>query len=49
MSRLSGADIIEIRPRNNVYTALSAAGTIAVIVGLLALYARISALGVKLF
>ncbi len=48
MSRL-GTDIIEIRPRNNVYTALSAAGTVAVLIGLLALYSRMTALGVKLF
>ena len=49
MSRAGGADVVFIKPRNSVYTALAAGGTIAVIVGLIALYLRCVALGVKFF
>jgi len=38
MSRLTGPEQIVLRPTNNVYTALAAAGTIALIVGILILY-----------
>ena len=49
MSRAGGADVVFVKPRNSIYTALAAAGTVAVIVGLVALYLRSVALNVKFF
>jgi hypothetical protein len=49
MSRVGSGDVVFVKPRNSIYTALAAAGTVAVIVGLLALYVRSLALGVKFF
>ena len=49
MSRAGVADVVFVKPRNSVYTALAAGGTVAVIVGLIALYMRSVALGVKFF
>jgi len=49
MSRAGSGDVIFVKPRNSVYTALAAGGTVAVIVGLIALYMRSVALGVKFF
>ena len=49
MSRAGSGDVIFVKPRNSVYTALAAAGTVAVIVGLVALYFQSLALGVKFF
>jgi len=49
MSRASSGDVVFVRARNNVYTALAAGGTVAVLVGLIALYLRCVALGVKFF
>jgi hypothetical protein len=49
MSRAGSGDVIFVKPRNSVYTALAAGGTVAVIVGLIALYLRAVALGVKFF
>jgi hypothetical protein len=49
MSRAGAADVVFVKPRNSVYTALAAGGTVAVIVGLIALYMRSVALGVKFF
>jgi hypothetical protein len=49
MSRAGGADVVFVKPRNSVYTALAAGGTVGVIVGLIALYMRCVALGVKFF
>jgi hypothetical protein len=49
MSRAGIGDVIYVKPRNGIYTALAAGGTVAVIVGLIALYLRCVALGVKFF
>ena len=49
MSRGGSGDVVFIKPRNSVYTALAAAGTVAVIVGLIVLYMQSLALGVKFF
>jgi hypothetical protein len=49
MSRAGAGDVIFVKPRANVFTALAAAGTVAVIVGLVALYIQATALGVKFF
>jgi hypothetical protein len=49
MSRAGSGDVVFVRPRNSIYTALAAAGTVAVAVGLIALFVRCTALGVKFF
>ena len=49
MSRAGAADVVFVKPRNSVYTALAAGGTVAVIMGLVALYMQSMALGVKFF
>jgi hypothetical protein len=49
MSRAATGDVQFVKPQNSVYTALAAGGTMAVLVGILALYVRCVALGVKFF
>jgi hypothetical protein len=49
MSRASSGDIVFVKPSSNVYTGLAAAGTVALIVGLVVLYLQAAALGVKFF
>ncbi len=50
MSRLpSSPNTILVKPTNNVYTALAAAGLVAVIVALVVLFLRADALGIKIF
>ena len=49
MSRAGTGDVVFVKPRNNIFTALAAGGTVALIVGVLALYLRCVALGVKFF
>jgi hypothetical protein len=49
MSRMPAGNKIEIRPSNNVYTALAGTALIAVIFALVTLFLRASALGVKIF
>ena len=40
MSRLTTSEPVQVRPENNIYTALAAAAPVAVLLGLLALYMR---------
>ncbi len=40
MSRSGGVEIVEVKPGNNSYTALAAAGLVATIVGFVILYLR---------
>ena len=49
MSRLPATDTVFVKPRNNVYTALAAAGTVVVLLGLLALWSLSSGLDISLF
>ena len=47
MSRVGSGNEIIVKPRSNVYTALAAAGAIAVAVGLAALLIRANSLGIS--
>lgn len=50
MSRLpSSPNTIVVKPTNNVYTALAAAGLLAVVVALVVLFIRANELGIKIF
>lgn len=40
MSRLGTGDVIELKPRNNVYTALAAAAFVLVTTGLVLFYIK---------
>ena len=42
MSRIAGGDRIEVKPSNNVYTALAAVGMLAVILAIIVLFVRAS-------
>jgi hypothetical protein len=49
MSRAGSGDVVFVKPRSSVYTALAAGGTVAVLVGLIVLYMQALSLGVKFF
>jgi hypothetical protein len=40
MSRVAAGDVIEIKPRNNMYTALVAIALLAELIAFIALYVR---------
>lgn len=49
MSRIASGDTVVVKPTNNIYTVLSAIGTIVVLLGLVVLVLRSADLGVKFF
>lgn len=40
MSRVAAADVIEVKPANNVYTALAVIGTVAVAIAFAVLFTK---------
>jgi hypothetical protein len=49
MTRGTTNDPVTVAPTNNIYTALTAAATVAVLIGLIVLFIRAKAVGVVLF
>jgi hypothetical protein len=49
MSRIPAGNKVEIKPTNNVYTALAGAALLAVIAALIILFTRADALEIKFF
>ena len=45
MSRLGAGEQVQVRPTNNVYTALAAAAVIVQIIGLIVIYMRAQDIG----
>jgi hypothetical protein len=45
MSRIPGGEQIQVKPTNNVYTALAAAAVIIQIIGLIVIYMRAEDIG----
>jgi hypothetical protein len=45
MSRIPGGEQIQVRPTNNVYTALAAAAALVQLLGLIVLYIRANDIG----
>ena len=46
MSRSATGDTVYIKPANNIYTVLAGAALVVVILGLVAIYLRMDALGI---
>jgi hypothetical protein len=49
MSRGAATEAVTVAPTNNIYTALAAAALVATAVGLIVLFVRASAIGIKFF
>ena len=47
MARIASGETVQIEPTNNIYTVLAAVASLAVLIGLIVLFVRASALGVN--
>ena len=49
MSRVQTGDVVVRKADNNIYTVLAFAGVVVAVLGLIVIFMRANALGVKLF